>query len=1035
MAEVQKSVDIIFNGIDNVSKTTRAVGQGLDSMFGRVSNLTGPLNDVTNSILAVEAAMVALSAYMLTQGYEASVKYENSLLDLKKVLGDGEGSAKQVAQYEQELRNTSETYGILTTSAIDSAAAFKQAGYSITEAMDLTKTAFRTTLISELDSLESSEIMISILKGFRLEASQAERVLNTLNFTSNNYATSAGKLGEALAVIAPIASTAGFSLEEMTGAVTPIIEIFRSGTEAGTAYKTFLLQLGSDSNKIKETLGSVGVSQIDINTGELKSIKQIYDELAKALENVSEKEGIRIIKNIAGIDQAGRVLAAMKDYKKQVEINDRVLKDHAQTQTSAQREIEIALKSMQIQNDRFKNSLELLSKTLGDQYSKDTAKAIASLTSFNGSLETIIKSDNAKILFEQLQGALQGFSESMNQLAKNLPEAFNNVDLSELERAFGDIGGSIKDIFSIDTSDPKSIEKAIQFIVDSIVTLADVTDGVVQQLGGFFTLIKDGAESFNELDTGTKKTTGQMLGLSKIFETIMPVLNGVSGGLQGIGDGLKLIAGVQAAKSLGAFNTALGLTRFLPWVAAITAGVYALKEFIDYSDRARLGYLVLFGDESDAKEISQLKFKISLEVERKKTIEQTLKSVKKLKELTGDNTINEENFYEKLAEFRKQQEEEKKANELSASQHKNLVNGKIDKEKELADLDAENSKKKLANQDEINKSLEKATKQAEAQIKLEKDKASALKSNSKSSENIEIERANGILNVLKQHQKDIQDLNDNTEGTAYRIDLDDKVVYEKLVKLRELLGEVSDDVYIAEIDFETKRAERALDLIQSQFSSIDSTINSTENLLSNAINKLSDENTGFFDRGFLNKLAQTELGNRQEALELQREIHKLSKDQIESEIYYSNIKARSLLTGQDAQAERALVSFKAQMDAINKGVQSTERTWTSAIENLYNGMADGLSMMDKNELREIADQEIKNRNEAIAAQLELNNLTKEKIIAETGLITARAAAIRNGDSKIVVKVDGMEPELQALARKFFELAQIEASGDNILVTG
>jgi TP901 family phage tail tape measure protein len=64
------------------------------------------------------------------------------------------------------------------------------------------------------------------LKGFKAEAVDARTIIDALNEVSNNYATSAGELGEGLRILSPIANQMGLSFQQTIGILTPIMRFF-----------------------------------------------------------------------------------------------------------------------------------------------------------------------------------------------------------------------------------------------------------------------------------------------------------------------------------------------------------------------------------------------------------------------------------------------------------------------------------------------------------------------------------------------------------------------------------------------------------------------------------------------------------------------------------------------------------------------------------------------------------------------------------------------------------------------------------------
>jgi len=93
MADLSRTVEIIFGGIDRTGGAISSVGRNLDSLSDSVGSVTGPLAGVTDSILKLDAALVAAGVAVLAFATKEAVTFEAALIDLQKVMADGEGSA------------------------------------------------------------------------------------------------------------------------------------------------------------------------------------------------------------------------------------------------------------------------------------------------------------------------------------------------------------------------------------------------------------------------------------------------------------------------------------------------------------------------------------------------------------------------------------------------------------------------------------------------------------------------------------------------------------------------------------------------------------------------------------------------------------------------------------------------------------------------------------------------------------------------------------------------------------------------------
>ena len=79
--------------------------------------------------------------------------------------------------------------------------------------------------------------------------------------------------------------------------------MYGSGSEAADALKTGLLRLQDTADHVVAALGSIGVSQLDLN-GKLRSGKDIFLDVAKAMTGLDDAQKQFVTAQLVGIDQA-----------------------------------------------------------------------------------------------------------------------------------------------------------------------------------------------------------------------------------------------------------------------------------------------------------------------------------------------------------------------------------------------------------------------------------------------------------------------------------------------------------------------------------------------------------------------------------------------------------------------------------------------------------------------------------------------------------------------------------------------------------
>jgi len=547
MADLQKTIQLVFGGVDRTGGAINSVGKNLRSLEDRVNNVTGPMAGVADSVLKLEAALVAMGAAALTFAAKEAVSFEAALIDLEKVMSEGEGSAMQ---YSDAFANLSSRFGVDATNIVQSVAEFRQAGYDINDSLTLVEQALLGVNAADLTTQQSSELLIGTLAGFQAPAEEAAHLLDVLNGVSNNAGVSVEQLGEGFKILSPIAKTLGLSFEETAALLTPVVEVTRSGSESANALKTAISNLIKPTKERKELLEEELGIQLEMN-GKRRDTKDVLYELLDVTKDLDANEQQRVATMITGAEQMSRFLAIINNFERSQE----VLKTALNSAGSTLKEYETRTRSANFALDQLKASFTTTAKIMGLEYIDETKAVTKATTDLMDSFREALQGDNADQLFGALREGLTDLAGRIDIIAENLPEAFEGVDLTGLLDAFGDLGGELSEAFEqvfgdVDLTTVEGLQDALQKIVDGMTGLTNVTNGIIDGLGPLFKLIGEGIEQFDNLDEATKKNVGQLLGLSKTIDSILPVLDGMAGAIESVGTGLTALAGAQGFKAL-----------------------------------------------------------------------------------------------------------------------------------------------------------------------------------------------------------------------------------------------------------------------------------------------------------------------------------------------------------------------------------------------------------------------------------------------------------------------------------------------------
>ena len=207
----------------------------------------------TTLTASITAPLVALGA-VSTRTF---ANFEQELAKVEAV--SGATGAQMVA-----LRNNAEDLGASTRFAASEVAALQlslsKLGFSPDEILQSTDAILQLSLATGEDLAQSATVAASTLRGFGLEADETQRVVDVMAASFSTSALNLSKFETAMAVVAPVAATAGVSLEEVTGQLAVLVNAGIDASTAGTGLRNIFLDIAAKGLTFEDALAKINNS-------------------------------------------------------------------------------------------------------------------------------------------------------------------------------------------------------------------------------------------------------------------------------------------------------------------------------------------------------------------------------------------------------------------------------------------------------------------------------------------------------------------------------------------------------------------------------------------------------------------------------------------------------------------------------------------------------------------------------------------------------------------------------------------------------
>lgn len=350
----------LTNDIRKAGGEAETLGQKIRRIFGE---------KLGYGIIA-SAAMMARQA--VRQVYTNVVELDKAVVDLQIATGKTRKEVKELVNTYSELGRE---LGATTSEVAKGADSWLRQGYSIEETNELVRQSIMLSKLSGLESAEATQGLTSAIKGYKLEASEASKVVDMLVAIDMEAAVTSGDLTLAMSECANSARLAGIDMQTLLGYLTVIKEVTQDDAgSVGNFAKTMLARMGNikagnlEDPETGENLSDVEtvLDGLDIK---LRSTNNQFRDFDEVLAEVAGKWNTysnvqqRAIANAFGLTrQQEKFLVLMENFPDAL--------GFAETATNsagtANQKYEAVLSSVEAAQNSFTASFEQFSTTLLD---------------------------------------------------------------------------------------------------------------------------------------------------------------------------------------------------------------------------------------------------------------------------------------------------------------------------------------------------------------------------------------------------------------------------------------------------------------------------------------------------------------------------------------------------------------------------------------------------------------------------------------------------------------------------------------------
>ena len=298
---LKTTVTDIEKTVNKTTKTINEAGQNASKAGG----LFGKFGDDVKKGIAMGFGMstidmITSACSMVKQGIadtiQTTAQFEQSMAKVKAITGATGEEFDTLTAFARELGATTM---MSAQESADAMAFLGMAGWQTSEILAGLPAILDLTVASGKDFATVADIVSDNLTAFGLTANDATMYADSLAYAMTHANVNMDTLGESLKYIAPVATSAGVSMQEAVAMTMMLGDAGIKGSQAGTTLRTVMLNLTGANEKATAKLKELGVAVFD-SEGKTRSFADIIRDLNKATEGMTDAQKTAIANTLVG---------------------------------------------------------------------------------------------------------------------------------------------------------------------------------------------------------------------------------------------------------------------------------------------------------------------------------------------------------------------------------------------------------------------------------------------------------------------------------------------------------------------------------------------------------------------------------------------------------------------------------------------------------------------------------------------------------------------------------------------------------------
>jgi len=501
MADLEKTVSVIFSGQDRLTNTIRTIERSFSGFSDITQSVASPLANIAEGVIATDTALAAMAVGGMALAIREAGRFGDSFQEIATLIDapreNLDGFRRDILEYATDSTAAIDDINSAVYTAIS-------AGTDYADALDVLSTSERLSVAGKADLEATTRLLASTLNAYGEGVDQATRYSDVFFQTVRDGQTTLPELADSLSQVTGIAANAGVPIETLMASLAALTATGAPTSQAITQIKAALSNIIKPSQEAQEMAAALG---FQFNAAALETLgfegvlRQVYDATGGNVEQLSalfgSVEGLNAAL-VLGADSSGKFADALADMRDASGATEAAFQKMAENIT--------------LINQTLANNVRAVLIGLGDEMLGGYIEVARGLQDVLQGIGAGIDAGVFDPLFDAFDEFTVNLADFLESVADALPEALGQLDFSGLLDGLGDLGRAIRELFDgIDLTTADGLAEALQEVIDTGEALIRITTGMAQAFDPYFQALRAGVQEVNNWDAETSESFGRVL--------------------------------------------------------------------------------------------------------------------------------------------------------------------------------------------------------------------------------------------------------------------------------------------------------------------------------------------------------------------------------------------------------------------------------------------------------------------------------------------------------------------------------------------